>query len=143
MTKAELIASFTSDSIRVINVELQADSVKEAAGVKSYIANVLERKGDRSTARNIGFYVVDEGTGTEAAYVRDDGVKKSAAYDLVKAYLEGLRPATVLWYAIDEVDEPMRVARCRVIIASGTDLTEKNIIVYKTGSNPITHKILV
>jgi hypothetical protein len=137
MLKADLLADIETKVLKVVAVVEEADAVKNAAGVRQYIANVLEQNGERVASRNIGFYVQDEGEATEEAYYRDVIVPKSVARTLVENYLEGLRPATFLWYKIHDVDEVQRVARATVITAD--TFTEKNIVVYKIGSNPTAH----
>lgn len=140
MKKIELIAELQAKGLRVISVAEELDNVKNAAGVTQYIAHVMEQSGDRVQGRNIGFYVFDEGQPGEAAYYRDIVTPKNAARDLVATYMETLRPTTYLWYRINDVDEAQRVARVSVI--DSADKMEKNIVVYKIGSNPITHAVL-
>ena len=140
MNKAELLADIEAKSLKVVAILEEQDAVKNGANVRSYIANVMEQNGDRVQGRNIGFYTIDEGTPDEVAYYRDQVTPKSVARTLVEDYMESLRPATFLWYRIDSVDEEQKVARVSVIDSS--DMTEKTIVVYKVGAQPITHAVL-
>lgn len=140
MTKAELLADIAAKSLKVVAVAEEVDAVKNAAGVRQYMANVMEQRADSVQGRNIGFYVINEGEAGEAAYYRDVVTPKNAARTLVEAYLETKRPATFLWYQILDVNEDQRVAKVKVIDVA--DMKEKYIAVYKIGTNPVTHAVI-
>jgi hypothetical protein len=133
MTKAELLADIEAKSLKVVAVAEEVDSVKNTAGVRSYMANVMEQNGDSVQGRNIGFYTIEEGLPAEVAYYRDVVAIKKDIRTKVENYLEGLRPATILSYAIISVDEVQKVARARIVTLA--DLTEREVIVYKVGTN--------
>lgn len=141
MNKAEMLADLAAKGLRVINVEQIADSVKEAAGVTSYIANVMEQRGDTITGRNIGFYVLDEGDPGEAAFYRDLPQPKNVARDAVLTYLGGLVPGTYVRTKLESLDEDDRYGFAQAWKDNGDGTaTAVRLIVWKDGSNPITHR---
>ena len=143
MTKAELIADIGARGLRVVSVTQQPDAAKEAVGINSYIANVMEQRGPVAAARNIGFYVFDEGQGGEAAYYRDQLNTKNAAFDAMVSYLNGLVPGTYIRYANPTVDEDERYGFAEAWKQiDGTTATRVQLIIWKDGANPITHREL-
>lgn len=90
MNKAELQADIASRAIAVI---VDAQLEETVGNVNKYRSNVLERSAgkDRATARNIGWYVVDEGQAGEAAYYRDDESLSQSEQTLLDNYLDTIR----------------------------------------------------
>ena len=143
MNKVDLIADLNSKGLRVIAVTQQSDPVKEAAGVNSYIANVMEQRGDTVTARNVGFYVMDEGEAGEVAYYRDQLSQKNVAYDAMVSYIDGLTPATYIRGEVQNVNEDGKYGFAKVYKDNGDGTAkEVQLIVFKNGANPIEHREL-
>lgn len=141
MNKVELLADLSAKGLRVVNVEQVSDSVKEAAGVNTYNANVMEQRGDTITGRNIGFYVLDEGQPAEAAFYRDLPQPKNVARNAMLAYLGGLVPGTYVRTKLQSLDEDDRYGFAQAWKDNGNGTaTEVRLIVWKDGSNPITHR---
>lgn len=90
MNKKQFLKDLEARTIRVIKVEKQEDPVKEEQGVISYVANALVKDGDRAVARNIGFYVVDEGKKDEEAFYRDKAPESFNDLKEEKAFLKSL-----------------------------------------------------
>ena len=141
MTKAELLTDIEAKSLKVVAVTEEPDAVKNSAGIKQYIANVLEQDGEKVAGRNIGFYVVDEGEPTETAYVRDIVRPKNQARDAVQTYLNGLVPATYIRVSLSSVDEEQKSARATALKDNGDGTCkEVQLFVFKNGTNPIEHR---
>jgi hypothetical protein len=141
MTKTQFITELETNVLRVIDVSEELDVVKNAAGIRSYIARVLEEKGDTAQSRSVGFYTIDEGTVQENVFSRDSYSQKNVLRDAVVSYMETLRPTTFIAYSVYEMNEKQRYAKVRVI--TNTTFQEKNVIVYKIGSSPISHSELL
>lgn len=143
MDKAELLADLAAKGLRVVNIEQVADAVKEAAGVTSYIANVMEQRGDTITGRNIGFYVLDEGEPAEAAFYRDLPQQKNVARDVMLTYLGGLVPGTYVRTKLESLDEGDRYGFAQAWKDNGDgSATAVRLIVWKDSDNPIAHREL-
>lgn len=143
MDKAELLADLAAKGLRVINVEQIADGVKEAAGVTSYIANVMEQRGDTIAGRNIGFYVLDEGDPAEEAFYRDLPQQKNVARDAMLTYLSGLVPSTYVRTKLESLNEDDRYGFAQAWKDNGDGTaTEMRLLVWKDGANPIAHREL-
>lgn len=144
MTKAEILADIEAKSIKVVAVAEEPDAVKNEAGIKQYIANVLEQKGDVVQGRNIAFYVVDEGLAGEVAYFRDVVTPKNVARDAVQTYLNNLVPATYIRAELASVDEAQKSARASAYKDNGDGTCKKvELLVFKNGSNPIQHREVI
>lgn len=141
MNKTELLADITAKGLRVIQVVQQSDPVKEAAGVNSYIANVLSQSGDTVTAKNIGFYVVDEGQAGEVAYYRDALKPKNTVWDVAQTYLDSLIPGTYLRGTLREVNEQNNsgIADVYKVDGTGTAVSKIEIFIYKNSGQPVSH----
>jgi len=136
MNKTELIADIAAKGLRVIATQQQSDPVKEAAGVNSYITNVLEQNGDRVTARNIGWYVMDEGLPEEVAWYRDQPNPKNEARDAIEAHLDGI--ADIIRYRLETVNEEEQYAFATVWKDNGdTTATESRVFIWKDEAQPI------
>jgi len=141
MTKAELLADIDAKVLKTVKVFEEPDSDKNAAGVKMYIANVMEQKGDTITGRNIGFYTINEGQAGEEAYYRDQVNPKNVAQAAVEAYLAGQALVRVVNM---QVNEEKRFAVCEVVVDNGNSTASKETwFVYKDGANPVTHLKMV
>lgn len=145
MLKADLIADLTAKNLRVINTTKASDPTKEAAGVNTYIANVLEQDGEIVFGRNIAFYVVDEGLATEAAYYKDIPISKNSARTAMENFLAGLVPATYIRTQIDSVDEVnlYGFATAYKPNADGVTATTVKLLVWKDGASPIAYRELI
>jgi hypothetical protein len=72
MNKAELLADLATKAVVVYDVQPQQDTVKAAAGITVYAAQVMELDGvDKLQGRTIAFYVLGEGTAQEQAFYKD------------------------------------------------------------------------
>lgn len=141
MTKAQILADIEAKSLKVVAVEEELDAVKNAAGIKQYIANVLEQSGDRVSGRNVAFYIIDEGGAGEAAYYRDVVTPKNVARNAVQTYLNGLVPATYIRTELGLVNEEQKSATASAYKDNGDGTCKKvELLVFKNGSNPIAHR---
>ena len=140
MNKTELLADITAKALKVIDTIEEVDSVKNSAGVKSYLTNVMEQNGETITGRNIGWYTIDEGQPSEQAFYRDEPKAKKDFTDKFNNYLKGLLPETYIRYTLQSTNENDKSAKALVIKDNkdGT-ATEKTIFIYKNGANPIQH----
>ena len=64
MNKQELLDSLETKTLKVVKTTEQADAEKNEANVKSYITHVMEETPQGVKGRNIGWYTIDEGTGS-------------------------------------------------------------------------------
>ena len=141
MTKADILADIEAKSLKVVAVAEEPDAVKNAAGVKQYIANVLEQNGGVVQGRNIAFYVVDEGGAGEAAYFRDVVTPKSVARDAVQTYLNGLAPVTYIRTELGTVNEEQKSALANAYKDNGDGTCKKvQLLVFKNGAQAIQHR---
>lgn len=141
MTKAELLNNLTAKSLRLVSIVEEADTVKNAAGIKQYIANVMEQNGESVYGRNIGFYVFNEGEATETAFLRDQPVAKSQVRSAALTYLNGLVPTTYIRVELGGVNEEQRSATASAYKDNGNGTCSMvNLLVYKDGVAPITHR---
>lgn len=140
MTKAELLQDLSSRVVRLIEVVEEIDTKKNAVGIKQYMANVLNLERGAARGQNIGFYVVDEGTETEAAFYRDSAGSRTALEAEAVAYLATLPYVKV---HVEDVDTTNEFIIVKAIADNGDGtVSEKKVMVYKDGDTP-THKEVV
>jgi hypothetical protein len=139
MNKAELLQDIESRVIRVIKVEEQEDPVKNEAGIKSYIANVLNLDQGRVQGQNIGFYVVDEGEPTERAYFRDNAGSRVALEAETVAFIQTLPYVRV---QVQEVDSSNEFVIARAFEETAEGIQELRIMLYKDADGTPQHKKL-
>lgn len=141
MKKTEILADIESKVLKVISTtEDTEDTAKQNAGVRSYVTNVMEQKGDTIHARNIGWYTIDEDGAEEVALYRDILVPKNKARDAVISYLESKSPAPYIRFRNVEVDEENLSATAEVIKDNGDGTaTEKRVFIFKNGAKAIEH----
>lgn len=145
MTKQELITDIKSKVLKVILIVEEADTAKNAAGVRMYLANVLEQKGETCVGANKGFYVVDEGLPTERAYYREQVSRKNVVLDAAIAYADSLVPATFIKTFVQSstVNEEKLFAEAIAYKDNGDGTCTKSLIlIFKNGASPIAHKVL-
>lgn len=137
MNKAELLQDLGERVVRVIEVYEELDEKKNAAGVKQYIANVLNLERGVARGQNIGFYVIDEGLETELALYRDSAGSRTALETEAVAYLATLPYIKVNVMEVDTTNEFIVV---RAMKDNGDEtVSEVKVMVYKDGDTP-THK---
>lgn len=140
MNKAELLADIESKALKVVSTTEEVDAIKNAANVKQYLTNVMEQNGDSVRGRNIGWYTIDEGSAQEQAFYRDVVVPKSVARDAVVAYLKTKSPTPYIRFTIESVNEEQKSAFASVVKDNGDGTaTEKRIMVFKNGAQPVNH----
>lgn len=140
MNKAELLTDIEERVIRVIKVDKQDDPVKEEAGINSYIANVLNLEQGKVQGQNIGFYVVDEGTETEVAYLRDNAGSRVALEAEVVAFMAILPYERV---QITEVDATNEFVIARAFKSEGETISEVKVMLYKDkDGNPVFKELV-
>lgn len=143
MNKTQLLADLTSKVLKVVQTTEEIDSVKNTAGIRQYVTNVMEQAGENVQGRNIGWYTINEGEATEEAFYRDIVTTKKDFSTKVENYLAGLVPATFLTAVIADVSEIRKTAKAYVVKINADDtVSEQAIFVYKLGATPITHKVI-
>lgn len=141
MNKSELLADLGKKVLRVIGVDEQVDSAKNAAGVKVYAANVLEKKDTTVIGRTIAFYVLDEGEAGEEAHYKDEVETPADYQNVVVGYLSGLpflrfevvKRHPVLGYCIADVWEEN----------PDDTVTKKQIMAYFDSEGNPAYKVVV
>jgi len=141
MTKEQLLAEITQKVLKVVSTTEQADLEKNAAGIKSYITNVLEQDGNSVTGRNIGWYTLNEGVANEEAYYRDLVSPKKDFFTKFENYLNSLTPITYLRYKLESVDEVDRSGYARAVKKNqdGTGKEVRLFIYRDTVANAVAH----
>jgi len=144
MTKADFIAS----------VEAKPNFIKWAK-----LPEVAERIGDVEKWNGIAYinttegytntfnvwFIVDTATGN-ATWQTIDTLEpnKNATQVAINALTTYLKSNFAAYFLIPgKADVVNKWAEAEVFIVSGNDLVRKNVIVYKQGTNPITHKVIV
>lgn len=141
-TKADLLAEITSRSLRVIQTELEADTVQQAANINRYRVNALVVEGGRARAMDTFFYVIDEGTQNEEAYYRRKATDE-VVHSAVQAYVDSLIPNTFARIKVTEVNEADGFALADAYEStSATEVTLRKIMVGQVGQS-IVHRIVV
>ena len=146
MLKSEVLAELDAAYLVVSDARDISTPEEIAAGVRAYMVRVFEESHGAVSPQDVGFYVLDEGGPSEAAYYRAKA-GGSSVEGVVTSYLNSQVPDPYLAYNVEHVDENQRCALATVLEfdnpAAPTVLSEKKIIVYKIGANPITHLELV
>jgi hypothetical protein len=132
MNKTELLADIETKVLKVVKTTEESDVDKNAANVKSYVTNVMEQDGETVKGRNIGWYTIDEGQPTEAAFYRDIVTVKKDFHTKFTNYLNGLVPATYIRAKLDDVDEVDRSGHGTVVKDNGNGTaTEVKVFLYR------------
>lgn len=145
MTKSELLTDVEAKVLRVVSTIEEPDAAKNAVNVKQYITHVLEQDGLVVRGRNIGWYVVDEGLPTEAAFYRDNPTQKRSFADVVDNYANQITPLVLLTGSyiraeVLSVNEKTRTAMLRAYKKNADQTaTTVTLLVYKNGSQDLTH----
>ena len=141
MTKAQLIASVEARTLHTVRIFEEVDTNLNASGVKRYIMNVMEESSETVRAKNVMFYVKDEGGAGEEAWLGVKTEAKNVVRAQAEAYLAGLVPATYQKAYVTTVNEDHVFAIATVIEVVGAVATEKEIFIYNDGG--IIHKDFV
>lgn len=145
MTKAELLTQIENNSLGIVRTDVQEQGTFENGKTYTkYNVNVLAKEGDSQNFKNVPFTVVDEGKAGEDAFLTQG--QKEPTLDVVRkavaTYVAGV--TGVLRYKIGEVNEDTRDARVTVVVDNGDGTaSEKQFMVYKNGTSPITHVEIV
>lgn len=141
MNKQELIDSLTADVSRVVRVDRQADVNKQAVGVTTYVANVMELAGrNQLVGRNIVFYVLDEGLPSEVAYYKDRLHRPSTFLNDVMVYMDAI--AVLVAYEITSISPENGYALARAWQDNGDGTaTERQVILFYDGA-VIAHRFV-
>lgn len=142
MTKQELLADIDTRVIRTVSITQEPDATKEAAGITTYVANVLNLNKGKAVGQNIGFYVIDEGQPTEQAFYKDDVGAKVALEAETVAFIATLPFVKVKVTEIN-ADEEFVIAEAYEEDTSTGTISKKNIILYKDSAGTPTYKQLV
>ncbi len=126
--KKEDIISALDQRFSAVSVE----KVEEVRGITVYVANVMDISGDTATRRNVVFYVMDEGLGTEAAYWHGSDPTKTVQPDefwagLTKYLASLIEAGTVEAYKIEALEGSFAVVTSYV--ASGDDVVIEKLYV--------------
>ena len=141
MTKAQFIAS----------VEAKTQFIKWAQ-----VPALVEKLGDVEKWMGVAYITTPDGTNTYNVWFLVDSATDTATWqnqdtmepkkntnevklDALKAYLK----ATFAGYFIGRVDLENNWAEADVYTVSGADLTKSTVLVFKHGTNPITHRKVV
>jgi len=140
-SKADLIQEITSRSLRIIETVPEQDAAQQAVNINRYRVNALVVENNRARARDTFFYVLDEGTGNEAAYYRrkasDEAVKAA-----VRTYADSLIPGTFARIKVTEVNEDDGFALADAYELSGQQVTLKKIIIARVNQNMVHREIV-
>lgn len=139
MTKAELLQDLSSRVLRTISVVEESDEVKNAAGVRMYMANVLNLERGDVRGQNVGFYVIDEGQPEEQAYYRDKAGSKLALQAETVAFIATLPYEKVQILEIDD-DNEFVIARAFKATGDGAAMNEVKLMLYKDKTGTATCK---
>ena len=132
MNKAELLAEIDLKVLKVVKTTEEVDTDKNSANIKQYITNVMEQVGDKVHGRNIGWYTIDEGLPTEAAYFRDVVSTKRDFQDKFTTMLNQAVPATFIRFKIEKVDEDDRSGYATAVKDNGNGTaTEVRLFLYR------------
>lgn len=141
MTKAELLADLASKVLRVVSTTQQADAAKEAAGITTYVANVLQiTQGGTAQGRNVAFYVLDEGEAGESAHYKDAIGTSAADYAAAVQYLDA---QAFERYKVREQQPTNGFALADAWIDDGNGgVLERRILLYRDSEGSPTHKVI-
>lgn len=133
-TRAELQAEIAADAIRVIKTEVVPDPAGQAVGVITYDTEILEKlPGTVARTRTIGWFTVDEGTGTEEAYYKDNAALSEAEQDTLRQYLDLLNFEEV---KVLSVDRELQFAICQAYESTGTNTSvEKRLLIRRSNGS--------
>lgn len=141
MTKSELLTQIEANSLGIVRVDQQeTGALQNGKTFTKYNVNVLAKEGDSQNFKNIPFTVINEGQAGEEAFLTQgqkeptlDAVRKA-----VSTYVKTI--AGVLRFEIASVNEDTKDARVTAIVDNGNGTaSQKNFMVYKNGTSPITH----
>ena len=142
MTKTELLADIDTRVLRTISVTKEPDAVKEAQGINTYVANVLNLNAGKATGQNIAFYVLDEGTPTEQAIYKDDAGAKVALEAETVAFIASLPYVKVKVDEVNANEEFVLATAYEEDTTTGTVSTKK-IMLYKDSAGVPQEKTIV
>jgi hypothetical protein len=97
---------------------------------------------DGTNTYNVWF-MVDTATGEATWQTLDTMTPEANTLNAVQKSLDDYLKATFPAYFVVRVDAINRWAEAEVFNVAGQDLSRQKVLVYKQGSNPITHKIII
>lgn len=152
MTKSQILAQIAASA--GIKVALDPIHNETIDNIKWYSVPVLETDEVKSLGwkKSISFYVVDEGTGTEAAYFYKDSPKQDLpvannVVEAIKAYI--FTQANVINYNLLSYNETVNgsdIYRSAVvevyIVVDGTTANKKSWVIYNKNVGAIAHRVI-
>lgn len=155
MKRTEFINGLSSKFFKigkVAPVEItDADkALREAEGVRWYIAGVYEKKDSRLIRRNISFYVVDEGKATESVYYAEklpdsilQTIPSTVFKDVVKAEIsKRCKSGKIEKAVITSVNENEKFAIVTTYTLDKDMIYEKKHFVYSDRDNVLQFRLI-
>lgn len=141
MTKAQFIASVEAKPqfIKWAKAPVAAETIGD---IEKHHGIAYITTPDGTNTFNVWF-MVDTATG-EATWQSQDTIEPDKnVSDTKQKALTGYLKATFAGFFVNRVDLDNNWAEADVYTVSGADLTKSTVLVFKQGTNPITHRKIV